>query len=62
MKTALASTFINGYLEEDGGSFESMMRINAKLTGRKSKGAKAKWYIIYPDDKFKYVWEFITNV
>jgi hypothetical protein len=62
MKTAMASTLMTNYREVDGGSFDSMMRINAKMTGRASRGDQARRYILYPDDKIKGVWELFTTV
>ena len=36
--------------------------LNTRLTGRKSKGEEALWYIIYPDDKFRGRWDFFITM
>ena len=36
--------------------------IQAKLAGRKIKKESAKWYIIYPDDKFRGLWDFLITL
>jgi hypothetical protein len=36
--------------------------INNKMTGRKSKGVKAKRFILYPDDKIRTNWEIIMSL
>ena len=41
--------------------FESMMKVSSRMTGRKARGKFAKAYILYPDDKLKSVWEFVTT-
>jgi hypothetical protein len=41
--------------------FEKMTTISQKMTGRQSRGALAKWYLIYPDDKILGIWDFFTT-
>jgi hypothetical protein len=36
--------------------------INSAMTGRKSKGKKAKKYVFYPDDRFRTRWEFLMSM
>ena len=36
--------------------------INNKMTGRKSKGLKAKRFILYPDDKIRTRWEIMMSM
>ena len=36
--------------------------INNKMTGRKSKGPKAKRFVLYPDDKIRTRWEAIISM
>ena len=35
---------------------------NIKMTGRKSKGIKAKRFILYPDDKIRTRWEIMMSM
>ncbi len=36
--------------------------INKKMLGRKSRGEKARWYIIYPDDKLRKWWDLLITL
>jgi hypothetical protein len=42
--------------------FTEMLKVNTRMIGRKARGKLAKAYLIYPDDKIKGIWEFITTV
>lgn len=42
--------------------FEQMLNISKRIMGRKARGKLAKWYLMYPDDRIKNIWEFITTV
>jgi hypothetical protein len=33
-----------------------------RMMGRKSRGEEARWYIIYPDDKFRARWDIIITM
>ena len=33
-----------------------------RMIGRKSRGEEARWYIIYPDDKFRGRWDIIITM
>ncbi len=33
-----------------------------RMIGRKSRGEEARWYIIYPDDKFRARWDIIITM
>ena len=33
-----------------------------RMIGRKSRGDEARWYIIYPDDKFRNRWDFVITM
>lgn len=41
--------------------FIRMTEIDARLIGRQSRGKNAKKWMLYPDDNFKVIWEFITT-
>jgi hypothetical protein len=33
-----------------------------RMMGRKSRGAEALWYIIYPDDSFRARWDIVITM
>ena len=38
-----------------------MTELDSKMIGRKSKGAKAKWWLLYPDDKTRVIWDLLIT-
>ncbi|TNV84791.1 hypothetical protein FGO68_gene4313 [Halteria grandinella] len=41
--------------------YQQMTSIDRKFSGRASRGKDAKYFMIYPDDFFKTIWDFIST-
>jgi hypothetical protein len=49
-------------MKRDKKEFLETVFINNVMIGRRSRGNKAKKYVLYPDDKFRTRWEFLMSM